>query len=194
MNHADTFKPPTDGQNDMPDGKQVFGFVTAIFHLTLMTLNTPWLLLMRKGGTVGTRATWFDYGCTNLLLLACRQFFPYSPCVELFTATLMLMPFLFLYHIIASLRQKHHVHTKSIGAPAVKSELLEFLVGAGIGCAIIWKWPAAEPYGFFILCSASALAIRSMMIEERDRLRSVQMEDALWEQDYMIRNYERFRK
>ncbi len=193
-NHTDTFQPPQGGQNDMPDGKQIFGFVVSLFYLALMTLNTPWLLLMRKRGTVGTRATWFDFGCTNLLLLACRQFFPYSPCVELFTGTMLLMLPLFLLHFRAAWISPQHVHTQSIGRPWVGSELLEFVIGAAIGLTIIWRWPSAEPFGYFVLASAGALAIRSMMIEERDRMRSVQIEDALWEQEQMLANYERHRK
>ena len=158
-----------------------------------MVMSNPWLLLVRNFGSVGTRATWLEYSLTSVVLIALAHQFP-PPNYYLFMGTLVVMPVFFFGHIFATLNTKEHVHTHCLGTPRLGSEPREFFVGAAIGLAIVLFWPIAAPFGWYVFTCASALAIRGMMLEERDRQRSVQMDDALWEQEYMMRNYEKFKK
>ena len=176
-----------------PDVKEMFGFVSGVFYLAMMTLGCFWALVMRKPGTLGTRAYWFDYGCANLLLLALRQFFPYTPLFELFTVTMIAMVVLFFFHLVCTLTNRKHVHTKNVGTSRFGTAF-ELLVGGGVGAAFATLVPGAAPYGIYIVCSAIALFINSVMIDERDRQRAVQMQDALWEQDYAMKMYEKMKK
>lgn len=190
QNHTNSFSPPSDGQ--MPDGKQAMGAIGGIFLLVVMVMSNPWLMLVRKFGTVGTRATWIECGLSMIVLMALSQ--SVEPLRSLFVGTLFLMPILFFAHIICTSSKKQHVHTLCLGTPRFGSEFLEFLLGAATGLSIVFGWPEAAPFGWYIFACAAALGIRGMMLEERDRQRSVQMDDALWEQDYMMRNYEKFKK
>ena len=196
-NHADSFKPPHDTGDGMPDGKELFGFVTGICYIAIDTLGAFWMLMMRRGGTIGSRATWFGVGCGNLLLLALRGAYPYTPCYELFTGAMVVMTLLFFYHLIRTVSSKEHVHTQCIGTPMFKGssgEIGELAGGIFLALIIAFGSPDAQPFAIWLAASAIALAIRGWMIDERDRLRATAMEDAIWEQNYMQRNYERFKK
>ncbi len=191
--HAETFQPPE--QQPSPNAKQAFSFLAGILMIAVYTLGVFWAMLVKKPGTVGTRAYSFDLLCGITLLTALSQNSWY-PDKYLFVGSLILLPVMYIRHIGATLKQPDHVHTKCIGGSRFgnsdKAKALEFFFGIGAG--LIVAATGCMPFGLFIMASSTANMVRQAMLDERDRQRSVQMADAMAEQKYMMEHFEKYQR
>lgn len=194
QNHADQFQPP-EGQTPLGDAKGMFQFVSAVLMMAVHIVAAFWAMVAKKPGTVGTRAYWFDVGCANTLLLALSQNWWY-PDRFLFQAAIPLLTGLYVWHLIATLRRNEHVHTRCVGSSRFGSgddgKFKEALAGLATGGCICLT--GCLYFGAFVAASAIANAMRILMVDERDRQRSVQMADAFAEQEFMMHQYEQFQR
>jgi len=179
-------QPPQEQQNEFTN---VFSTGIAVVYLAIMAFSAPWALMSKKFGTVGTRAYWFDVMCSITVLCFLRM--NGHPDADLFTATLLLLPCLWLLHFYATVSRKEHVHRQCIGTPRF-GDTGAFALGCTIACGFIYL----ECYAFAIYLIASVLAtlFRSTWVEERDHQRTLAMKDALWEQKQMMALYEKYSK
>jgi hypothetical protein len=174
----------------------MFQWALWMFLIAVYSLGVFWALIVKKPGTVGTRAYWMDFGGGFLLILALsRNSWPYHPLM--FQASLVLLVVMFFWHFHCTMRSKTHVHTKCVGHSRFPGRgnmphTLELLTGLALGAAIAIG--GFVPYGLFIGFSALANSTRDGLIQERDRLRSVQMADAMWEQEYMMNNFNNWKR
>lgn len=188
QNHADTFKPPEN--QPMPDGKQVFRTAITLLHYAIGALSVFWSLVIRKPGSVGTRVHWVDVPIA-MVGLSIVRFSPYYLDAWMFALTMNLLPMLYVYHLITTFCQRRHVHTMCVGEPFFRGgEKWECLAGLVTAAALYWS--GIRSYGMFVAASALAVVIRDWVISERDRQKTVQLDDALWEQEYMIGNLKKY--
>ena len=191
-NHTDSFQPPG-GQEPFGDAKSLFQFLSGLFLIAVHVLGVFWAMLSKLPGTVGTREYWFDMLCGVTLLTALSQNSWY-PDRYLFQGSIVLLIVLYFRHLFTTLYGKKHVHTKCIGTSRFGTgddgKLWEAVVGVATGISICLA--GCQPYGLFVIASAVANTIKVAMVDERDRHRSVQMADAMAEQEYMMEHYEKF--
>ncbi|MEO9749898.1 MAG: hypothetical protein ABJM39_11705 [Porticoccus sp.] len=178
---------------EFASGKDVAEFVTGVFHLAVSILGVFWALCIKKRGTVGTRVYMVDTGLCWLGLLAMTG----QPGDWMFHLALVVLPLLWLYHLVATWSRKEHVHTMCIGSSpfpfeASTNQSIETFLGIGLGVLIATTLDFY--FGCFLALSAFAGIVRAWMIDERDRRRAVQMNDALAEQEYMMRTMEKYSK
>ena len=179
-----------------PKATDILQSLSWVFLMAVYATGVFWALLVKKLGTVGTRAYFLDFSGGFLLLLALSQNpWPYDQ--FFFVSSLILLVIMLLWHMQATLNSPVHVHTKCIGhsrflGKGKRPETMELVTGLLVaGLFVLF---GLVPYGFFIFASASANFIRDGMIQERDRLRSVQMADAMWEQEYMMNNFDQWKR
>lgn len=187
-------QPPDPYQH--PKITDIFQNIVWLFMLAVYFAGVFWALLVKKPGTVGTRAYMLDMSGGFVLLLALSQGTRHGDKL-LFTSSLVLLALMYLWHLHCTLRSKVHVHTKCVGhsrfpGDGQKPAWLE--ICSGVVVAIAFGVCGFQPFGTFIFISACANFARDAMIQERDRQRSVQMEDAMWEQQYMMRNYNAWKR
>ena len=167
-----------------------------IFLMAVYSLGVFWALLVKKPGTVGTRAYLLDFCGGFFLLLALSQnSWPYDQ--VFFVGSLILLVIMLLWHMQSTVQKQEHVHTKCIGhsrfrGEGSRPETLELLTGFGVAAA--FAVCGLFPYAFFIIASASANFLRDALIEERDRLKATQWADAEWEMQYHQNNYENWKR
>ena len=174
--------PPPD-QFEPWTGQDLFQFTAGIFLYFIHFVGVFWALIVRKPGTTGSRAYVPDALGGFVLLLALSQN-GWEPDRYLFTACLIAFPILFFWHWNRAVNSPKHIHTQCIGASRFRGEgdnpyLLEWVSGLVPG--LLFVAAGMAPFGFFIAASASCVFIRQGMIKERDRLRAVQMADAMLE-------------
>jgi len=193
-NHADNFRPPDDNTT-LGDAKQTFQFISGIFMIAVHVTGAFWAMIAKKPGSVGTRAYWFDVLSCNTLLLALSHNWWYPDRLA-FQGAIAVNTGLWLWHLWATINQEEHVHTHCIGASRFgagdNGKFREAMIGLISGLCIVLI--GFQYFGFFIVASAGANAIRIMMVDERDRQRSVQIADAIAEQEYMMNQYEKFKR
>jgi len=177
-------------------GKDAFQAIAGLLFLVLNVTGVFWALLVKKPGTAGTRAYLLDAAGGFVLLLALSQNHWFPDCYA-FQLALMLMSIRFLWHFFASLNSKTHIHTRCIGVSRFPGKghtklAWELLVGMGVGFGFILL--GMEPFGLFILASAACASFKEGLIEQRDTWRSIQIADAMSEQEYAMQNYERWKR
>ena len=191
MSTDNDFKPPE--ILPPPDAKQAFNFFSGIFIFVIFTMSAFWALLVKKPGTIGRIAYLTDSGFSFVVILALSQNGWY-PDKYIFTACLVVLPILYCFHLVTSAKSEKHVHSRCIGASRFgrgdKGPFLEFVFGLCLGVVCILA--GCAPFGFFLMICSTASTIRFGMIEERDRQRSIQMADAIAEQEIMMEQYEKY--
>lgn len=186
-------KPPNP-PGDMPSGKDAFKLIINVILIAIGALSVFWALVMRKFGTVGTRAYWFDL-LTGYVLVIIMSHGLYPDAV-LFRGLWVGLPLLYIAHLGATASAEKHVHRHCLGSPRFlkgkKGEVLEIV----IACLAAGAFQAAgyEVFGLYVLLSATALYIVEILVMARDGQRVKQMEDAMWEQEYTMANFQRHNK
>lgn len=191
-----TNKPPPFQQADIPSAKDAFQVISGGFLVAVYTLGVFWALLVRKFGSIGTRAYWFDMCCGYLLIIALAQN-PWYPDRYAFQLLWGLLPLLYVVHLLATMASSTHVHTQCVGRSRFpgndgNAKVLEFVTGLLIGGGFYIY--GMVPFGLFIMASATASTVRDALIAERDRQRALKMSDAMWEQQYMMDNFTKHNK
>lgn len=191
-------QPPDNYQQ--PKATDMLQSLSWVFLLAVYTLGVFWAMIVKKPGTVGVRAYALDMGCGFLLLLALSQN-PWPLDQYFFVGSLILMCVLYLWHLSCTMRNHGmggaHVHTKCIGASRFRGEGKwpeTYEVFSGILIGGVFAFCGLQPFGFFIFASACANGLRDAMIDERDRLRAVQMGDAMWESEYYMNNFNKWQR
>lgn len=182
MNPKDEFKPAS--------AKMLVHNLGLLFVTAVATTSCFWSMLFRKPGTVGTRAYALEMFLSTLLILMLANAPHEKP---YFVIALLFMYVGYVQHLMATWKKKEHVHTQCIGGYRYSEKgSVEGFLGLGIGAAVFL---IGLPYfGGFIAASALCCGIRDSLVSERDKLRSIQMADAIAEQEYMMKIYERFKK
>lgn len=182
MNPKDEFKPAS--------AKMLIHNLGLVFVTAVATTSCFWSMLFRKPGTVGTRAYTLEMFLSTLLILMLANAPGEKP---YFVVALVLMYGGYIKHLMTTWKKTEHVHTQSVGGYLYsKNGSVEGFLGLGIGAAIFF---VGLPYlGGFIAASALCCGIRDSLIQERDKLRSIQMADAIAEQEYMMKIHERFKR
>lgn len=185
QSHTD--KPPAHDTIQPASFKQTFQFVTGLLHMLVYGFGAWWAMLTKRPKTVGTRAYWLDVALCWIPMAMCAQS-PGLPQLErqLFLGGWILMFLLYWVHLIASYASPNHVHTKCVGQSRL-GDRWDFFIGFVLGMGLY----ALELrfVGGFIVISSTCNWLRDQMILERDRQRAVQMDDAMFEQQYMLGNY-----
>ena len=183
-----------------PDAKQTFNIIGVCLIQIMCIVATFWALIVKKPGTAGTRHYWQEAGWSFILLLALSQNSWY-PDQYFFVASIFILSFNFWWHYLASAKHVRNgtrrIHTQYIGDSRFKGKekwWRQFQEAAtGLLVAMVFVLIGAYPYAFFLIATTLCCANKEMAIEERDRLRSIQIDDAMMEQEYIMDNYERWR-
>lgn len=182
-----TEKPPPHDTMQPASAKEMFQFLTGIFHIIVYGFGAWWAMLTKKLRTVGTRAYWLDVALCWCPMAMCANQPALMPLERhLFLGGWILMFVLFWVHLIASYASPNHVHTKCVGQSRL-GDGWDVVIGLAIGGACYAA--GLQFVGGFIAISATCNWIRDQMILERDRQRAVQMDDAMYEQQYTLGNY-----
>ena len=169
--------------------------IANIFLIGLGGLSVFWTLIVRKFGTIGTRALWFDLICGYVLVIILAH--GLYPDALLFRGVWIVMPLLYVTHLMATLGASGHVHRHCVGKPRFlgggrKGEAIETVIGWAV--FLVFYCTGYEIFAWFLLASILATVIRDVMIAFRDRQRSAQMQDAMWAQNYMMDNFVKHNK
>ena len=179
-----------------PKATDMLQSLSWIFLMAVYAAGVFWALIVKKPGTVGTRAYLLDFSGGFFLILALSQnSWPHSQ--TLFQCSLIFLVVIFLWHIYCTMKNPIHVHAKCVGqsrfpGKGKQPEGWELFTGVFLGTVVAAV--GLVPFGLFIFVSACANGTRDAMIQERDRLRSVQMGDAMWEQEYTMNNFEKWKR
>lgn len=156
------------------------------------TLSCFWSMLMRKPGTVGTRAYALEMVLSSLLLIALSHS-PYPQERDVFYVFLGVMYVGYISHLGKTNKSEKHVHSYCVGSYRYsKKGAIELCIGVAVGTALYYL--GFQYAGGFVGVSALACTVRDALIEERDKIRSRQIADAIIDQEYMMHNYERFKR
>lgn len=172
-----------------PNAKHMVLPLMGLFLWLCTVLGCWWAMLTRKVGTVGTRFYFMPMMWSTAMFVALysNDFYPDK---YFFQVTLVLMWLFYLQHLYMTMKNRVHVHTRCVGLhnhPALEVAMLILL------CWFAYEFQAFA-YVYFTMASCVADTIHGELIKERDRQRSVQMADAMWEQQYMMDNYREFQE
>lgn len=181
-------KPPD--QFQPASAKMMVHNLGVVLLTAVATTSCFWSMLFRRPGSVGTRAYALEMFLSTLLILMLANAPGERP---YFIVALVLMYAGYIKHNLATGASKEHVHTQCVGGYRYsKTGSVEGFLGLAIGGAAYYL---GLPYfGGFVAASALCCGIRDSLIQERDKLRATQMADAIAEQEYMMKIYERFKK
>ncbi|MEM9411466.1 MAG: hypothetical protein AAGA30_10150 [Planctomycetota bacterium] len=187
-------QPPKETQ--IGDGRMLFQFISGLILWAIHFTGAFWALIVKKPTTVGTRAYWIDASGNFVMLIALSQNSWY-PDKYLFLFSALILCLLFWWHFFSTLRAPGHIHTQCIGGSRFGGsghtpQMIELMLGFFVG--IFFCLFEMVPYGFFIIASAFASSFKEGIIQTRDDFRSVQMADALAEQEYLMNNYNDWKK
>lgn len=177
-----------------PDGTALFQALAGLALYAINFVGVFWALLVKKPGTVGSRAYTTDFFGGFLLIVALSNN-DWYPDKYLFFAAMVLMALKLVQHRYATSKRKEHVHTRCIGQsrfPGKGHTPLAWEVIVGGLVAIICFLVGLIPFGTYIGLSAICASLNEGLIEERDRQRAIQMADAMLEQEYAMENFRRW--
>ena len=183
-------KPPQD-DFELMQSKEAFQFIGTVAVFTLTVLSTFWSQLARKPGTIGTRyyargVLWTFVGFVAMLGT------PSQIDKLLFQGAIVVLAVAYIWQLQATKRMPHHVHTHAIGQWRFDI-MIELMIAVAI-MFVLWNYAGSRLFAPFLAISALSCLIHDGIIEERDKLRATQMADAIAEQEYMMANYERYKR
>lgn len=163
-----------------------FRKITGALTFGIYTVGSFWSLCVKKWGTVGTRTYWME-APLMLFVLAVLAAGTFGIEGQLFYWALFGFAINYGIHFWATVlvRMKGvHVHSYGLGKSIFPKhgQIVEVLLGALLG---VWAFVSEAPiFGGFLMASTFCTAVGGGIVVARDRMRVVQMQDAMQQQQY----------